>query len=49
MHILYIIYQVFISYQVSYIKIFTAVHSNQDLIWWVKIGVYMSFWVNLGS
>ena len=25
------------------------VHSNQDLIWCVKIGVYMGFWVHRGS
>ena len=24
---------------------FTGVHTNQDLIWCVKIGVYMGFWV----
>ena len=27
----------------------TGVHSNQDLIWWVKIGVHMGFWVHRGS
>ena len=25
------------------------VHSNQNLIWCVKIGVYMGFWVHRGS
>ena len=27
----------------------TGVHINQDLIWCVKIGVYMGFWVHRGS
>ena len=27
----------------------TGVHSNQDLAWCVKIGVYMGFWVHRGS
>ena len=26
-----------------------GVHINQDLIWCVKIGVYMGFWVHRGS
>ena len=26
-----------------------GVHNNQDLIWCVKIGVYMGFWVHRGS
>ena len=25
------------------------VHSNQDLIWWVKIALYSCFWVDRGS
>ena len=28
---------------------FMGVHSNQDLIWCVKIGAYMGFWVHRGS
>ena len=28
---------------------FTGVHINQDLIWCVKMGVYMGFWVHGGS
>ena len=27
----------------------TGAHSNQDLVWCVKIGVYMGFWVHRGS
>ena len=28
--------------------VFTGVHSNQDLRWCVKIGVYMGFWAHRG-
>ena len=28
---------------------FTGEHGNQDLIWCVKIRVYMGFWVHSGS
>ena len=28
---------------------FTGVHINQDLIWRVKAGVYLGFWVHRGS
>ena len=30
-------------------KLLTEVHTNQDLIWSVKIGVYRVFWVHSGS
>ena len=29
--------------------LFTGVHNNQDLIWCVKMGVYVGFWVHRGS
>ena len=29
--------------------VMTGVHSNQDLIWCEKMGVYMGFWVHRGS
>ena len=29
--------------------LFLGVHINQDLIWYGKVGVYMSFWVHRGS
>ena len=41
-----------IKFQASNIKnplFFTGVHINQDLIWCVKMGVYMGFWVHGGS
>ena len=28
------------------LQLFTGVHINQDLIWSVKIGVYVGFWVH---
>ena len=42
------IYGKYIISEVLLLKLFTGVHSNQDLIWCVKTGVYMGFWVHRG-